>query len=87
MSNNNKKKRKKPSGTASTYRAPANDAGPQRRGLLDGIFASRTPGGSPMPKLRSTLARGIETASSQPWLMAGIRIFLCGQWFLSGIEW
>ena len=78
----NKKKKKRPSGTASTYRAPAKDAGPPRRGLLDGIFAPRTPGGSPMPKLRSTLARGIVTALSQPWLMAAIPVTMLVVWVL-----
>lgn len=79
---NNKKKRKRPSGTASTYRAPKTDAGPPRRGLLDGLFAPRTPGGSPMPKLRSTLARGVETAASQPWLMAAIPVTILLVWVL-----
>jgi hypothetical protein len=76
------KKKKRPSGTASTYRAPAKDTGPQRRGLLDGLFAPRTPGGSPMPKFRSTLARGIVTALSQPWLMAAIPVTMLVVWVL-----
>jgi len=76
------KKKKRPSGTASTYRTPAKDAGPQRRGLLDGLFAPRTPGASPMPKLRSTLARGIVTALSQPWLMAAIPVTMVVVWVL-----
>ena len=78
----NKKKKKRPSGSASTYRAPAKDAGPQRRGLLDGLLAPRTPGASPMPKLRSTLARGVVTALSQPWLVVAIPVTIVVVWGL-----
>ena len=78
MSNNKKKRR--PAGKTSTYRTPAKDTGPPRRGLLDGLFAPRTPGGSPMPKLRSTLARGIATALTQPWLIAAIPVTMLVVW-------
>jgi hypothetical protein len=76
------KKKKRPSGTASTYRAPAQATRPPRRGLLDGLLAPRTPGASPMPKLRSTLARGAVTALSQPWLMVGIPVTMLLMWVL-----
>jgi len=75
------KKKKRPSGTASTYRAPATTS-PPRRGLLDGLLAPRTPGASPMPKFRSTLARGIVTALSQPWLVAAIPVTMLVVWVL-----
>lgn len=76
----NKRRKKRPSGTASSYRAPAKTAQPARRGLLDGFFAPRTPGGSPMPKLRRTLARGIATATGIPWLVAAIPVTLLVVW-------
>lgn len=84
MSNKNSRKKKRPSGSTSTstYRAPAKEAAPPRRGLLDGLLAPRTPGGSPMPKLRSTLARGIVTALSQPWLIVAIPVTMLIVWVL-----
>ena len=78
----NKKRRKRPAGTTSTYRAPAQVTGPPRRGLLDGLLAPRTPGASPMPKLRSTLARGAVTALAQPWLVVAIPVTMLLVWVL-----
>jgi hypothetical protein len=78
VSNNNKKKR--PSGTASRYRDPKATQ-PPRRGLLDGIFA-RPVGGSPMPKLRLTLARGAVTALSIPQLVVAIPLVVLLVWIL-----
>jgi hypothetical protein len=72
---NGKKKRSKPS----SYRAPATES-PPRRGLLDGILAPRAPGSSPMPRLRSTLARGVTTALSITWLVVAIPIVLLALW-------
>jgi hypothetical protein len=82
----NKKKRSKQ--PASSYRAPAPQP-PKRRGLLDSILAPRTPGASPMPKLRSTVTRGLATALSIRWLIVAIPIVLLAGWaFLtaSGFE-
>ena len=73
-------KKKRPRGSSSTYRAPAKSAAPRRRGLLDGIFAPRTPGASPMPKLRSTLARGTATALSVPALLVSIPVVVLVVW-------
>jgi hypothetical protein len=78
---NGKKKRKKPSGSTSTYRAPAQAEQP-RRGLLDGLLAPRTPGASPMPKLRTTIANGAMTALGIPWLMIGIPVVLLLVWLV-----
>ena len=75
----NKKKRKRPSGARSGYRAPQ-QAPPPRRGLLDGLFRPRPAGGSPMPRLRSTLARGITTTLSIPWLVAAVPVVLLVVW-------
>jgi hypothetical protein len=76
---NGKKKRKQPSGSTSTYRAPAQAEQP-RRGLLDGLLAPRTPGASPMPKLRTTIANGTMTALGIPWLLVAIPVVLLVLW-------
>lgn len=78
---NGKKKRKRPSGSTSTYRAPAQAEAP-RRGLLDGILAPRTPGASPMPKLRTTIAKGAMTALGIPWLLIAIPVVLLVVWLI-----
>ena len=76
------KKKRRPSGTASTYRAPAKDTAPPRRGLLDGLLSPRSAGASPMPKLRSTVARGLVTALAQPWLVVAIPVTMLVVWVL-----
>jgi len=78
---NGKKKRKRPSGSTSTYRAPAQVEQP-RRGLLDGLLAPRTPGASPMPKLRTTIAKGTMTALGIPALLIAIPVVLLVVWLL-----
>ena len=78
----NKKKKKRPAGGSSSYRAPAATKQTARRGLLDGIFAPRVAGGSPMPKARRTVARGIATATAIPWLMAAIPVTVLAVWEL-----
>jgi hypothetical protein len=75
-------KKKKPSGSTSRYREPTKTAQPPRRGLLDGLFAPRPPGGSPMPKLRATLARGAVTALAIPWLIVAVPAVLLVVWAL-----
>ena len=78
---NGKKKRKRPSGSTSTYRAPAQAEQP-RRGLLDSILAPRTPGASPMPKLRTTIAKGTLTVFGIPGLLIAIPVVLLVVWLL-----
>jgi hypothetical protein len=78
---NGKKKRKRPSGTTSTYRAPAQAEQP-RRGLLDGLLAPRTPGASPMPKLRTTIAKGAQTALAIPAVLIAIPVVLLVVWLI-----
>jgi hypothetical protein len=75
-------KKKRPSGSTSRYREPTKTSQPPRRGLLDGLFAPRPPGGSPMPKLRRTLARGAVTTLSIPWLVAAVPVVLVAVWGL-----
>ena len=79
MSNN---KKKRPAGSTSRYREPTKTSQQPRRGLLDGLFAPRPPGGSPMPKLRHTLARGAVAALSIPWLVAAVPVVLLVVWGL-----
>ena len=78
---NGKKKKRRPSGSTSTYRAPA-QAEPARRGLLDGLLAPRTPGASPMPKLRTTIAKGTLTALGIPGLLVAIPVVLLVVWLI-----
>lgn len=78
---NGKKKRKRPSGSTSTYRAPAQAEQP-RRGLLDGLLAPRTPGASPMPKLRTTIAKGVQAALGIPGLLIAIPVVLLVVWLI-----
>jgi hypothetical protein len=78
---NGKKKKRRPSGSTSTYRAPA-QAEPARRGLLDGLLAPRTPGASPMPKLRTTIAKGTLTALGIPGLLVAIPVVLLLVWLI-----
>jgi hypothetical protein len=74
------KKKKRPAG--SSYRAPTTSAAPARRGLLDSVFAPRTPGSSAMPKLRSTIARGaIATVSIAPVVLT-IPVVVLGVWLV-----
>jgi hypothetical protein len=73
MSNGKKK--------SSSYRAPEQQP-PQRRGLLDSILAPRVPGASPMPRLRSTVARGSVTALSIPGLLVAVPLVLLLGWVL-----
>jgi hypothetical protein len=75
-------KKKRPSGSTSRYREPTTTSQPPRRGLLDGLFAAKPPGGSPMPKLRTTLARGSVTALSIPALVVGVPVALLVLWTL-----
>jgi hypothetical protein len=68
---------RRPSG----YRAPASAAEPEaRRGFLDSLFAPRIPGASPMPKLRTTFARGFALATSTPAIVIGLPLVALGVW-------
>jgi len=72
MSNGKKKK-------PSSYREPAQQPA-QRKGLLDSLLAPRAPGSSPMPRLRSTVARGSVTALSIPALLIAVPIVVLAGW-------
>lgn len=72
------KRDRRPSG----YRdAGASKAAPERRGFLDSLFTPRPPGSTPMPRLRTTFARGVVLASSTPVLVFGVPIVMLLVWF------
>jgi hypothetical protein len=65
----------------SGYRAPAKAAEPASRGgFLDSLFTPRTPGASPMPKIRTTFARGFALVVSTPALLVGIPVAVMAVW-------
>ena len=70
-----KKKKRRPAGS---YRAPA-AAPPPKRGLLDSLF-SRPTGVSPMPKIRTTFARGLTTVLGAPVLVIAVPVVLLAEW-------
>ena len=72
------KKRKPPS--ASGYRAPAPAEPPARRGFLDGLFASRSSMSSPLPSLRSSVARGFVAVISSPAIVGFIAGVVLLEW-------
>lgn len=82
MTNKNKGKRRAgalderqpaPSGGAAAHPA-------RRRGLLDAIFTPRVAGTSSMPKIRTSLARGVVTVTATPILLAGVLAIVALQW-------
>ena len=82
MTNKNKNKRSRPDsrvdGRPASRSAPATQ-GPRRRGLLDSIFAPRVAGATSMPRIRTSLARGLVTVASTPMLMfSAIAIVVVG---------
>lgn len=78
MTNQNRKRRERPE--TSSYRAPA-QAEP-RRGLLDSLFAPRGLGASPMPKIRTSFARGFVTMLSTPVFVAGVPLIVLAVWLI-----
>ena len=77
MTNQNKKRRE-----ASGYREPRMSQAPaQRRGLLDGLFAPRT-GVSPMPKIRTSIARGFAATTSTPAVLVSIPVVIACVWLI-----
>ncbi|HTG48451.1 MAG TPA: hypothetical protein VK646_12435 [Actinomycetota bacterium] len=71
----NGKKKRRPAGS---YRAPV-EASPPRRGLLDSLF-SRPQGATPMPKLRTTLGRGLATVLTARPIVIAVPIVLLVEW-------
>jgi hypothetical protein len=72
------KNKKRPTG----YRAPAatKEAKPARKGVLDSLFAPRVPGASSMPKIPSSLYRGVVTVASSPILVITAVLVVVAEW-------
>lgn len=79
MTNRNRKSRQQQAGYRET--APAAEA-PVRRGFLDSLFSPRLPGSTPMPRLRTTFARGVAVAISTPALVFGVPAALLAVWLM-----
>ncbi len=77
MTNKNKKR---PSG----YRAPASDEGsrPARKGILDSLFSPRVPTTSSMPRVSTSLRRGIVTVATSPVIVATTIVVVVVEWFI-----
>lgn len=83
MTNKNRGKRARP-GTAAHQR-PAQRNGsaaeaPRRRGLLDSIFTPRGAGPTSMPRIRTSLARGVVTVAGTPVVLAAALATVVALW-------
>ena len=77
----NKRKKSRPAPRPSGYRDPKPAAAPaRRRGILDSMFASRGPGSSSMPRVRTALTRGVVTVLGSPAVVIGLVLYLLGVW-------
>jgi hypothetical protein len=83
MTNKNKGKRAARPGTVAG-RPPAQGLGAanpsKRRGLLDAIFSPRVAGTSSMPRIRTSLARGVVTVAGTPILLVTGVAIVAAQW-------
>ncbi len=78
---------KHPKRPPSSYRAPksngaAAEVAPKPRGLLGGFLAPRPPGTSAMPKIPSSLLRGLVAVVSTPVLVIAVPAILLVEWVL-----
>ena len=84
MTNRNKRSRSGTSASgrferrATTTREPA-----PRRGLLDSIFAPRAAASTSMPRIRSSLARGVTVVAATPVLAAGAIAVTVFEWLVA----
>ena len=81
----NKNKRAKGRSAAVTSRpatrsTPAPST-PQRRGLLDSIFAPKVAGSSSMPGLRASVARGLAVTAGTPAIAVAVAVAVILEWF------
>src|SRR5437762_3871423 len=65
-----------------SYRAPATPAPAPRTRFLDSIFAPRGPSSVPMPKIRTSITRGVATVLATPALVAAVPVLLMIEWLL-----
>src|SRR4029450_12607875 len=73
------RKRRAASGARSSCREPLRQEPEPRRGFLD-RFAPRAPGTSPMPRIRTSFARGLTVVVATPLLVAAIPVVLLVEW-------
>jgi hypothetical protein len=66
---------------SSSYREPRRQEPEPRRGLLD-RFAPRAPGTSPMPRIRTSFARGLTAVVATPVLVAAMPVVLLVEWIV-----
>jgi hypothetical protein len=75
----NKKRKPAQRRPVSSYRAPVRHEPEVRRGFLD-RFAPRPPGTTPMPRIRTSFARGLSAVLATPALVAAIPVFVLLEW-------
>jgi len=84
VTNKNKRKSSRPDDRAVAQRAVSRSVPvaerPARRGILDSIFSPRVPGTTPMPSIRTSLARGVATVSGTPVLVIAAMAFVAVEW-------
>jgi len=82
VTNKNKRARGRSATMASgpATRSAASSNAPQRRGLLDSIFAPRVPGRSSMPGLRTSAARGLAVTTGTPAIAVGVALTVILEW-------
>src|ERR687887_2835503 len=74
-------RKRKPSQRRSTtsYRTPSRPEPQQPRSFLD-RFAPRPPGSSPMPRIRTSFARGVTVVLGTPALVIGTPVVALAAW-------
>jgi hypothetical protein len=77
MTNRRKKRGPRPAG----YRNPPAAAAPPRRSFLDSLFAPRL-GDSDMPRIRTSVTRGVVTVAGSPILVIAPVLYLLLLWFV-----
>ncbi len=81
MSNRRKKQQRRPT---PSYRTPATPtpAPAPRKGVLDSIFAPRAPGALPVPRIRTSITRGLATVLATPALVVAVPLVLMAEWLI-----
>ena len=82
MTNKNRGKRARPNAVAQQRTGSAAEP-PRRRGLLDSIFTPRGAGTSSMPRIRTSLARGVVTVAGTPIVLAAAVAIVVAQWLVA----
>lgn len=77
MTNENKRS---PNGSAQRGGAVTSKPEPPRRGLLDSILSPRVAGATPMPRIRTSLARAATIVATTPSLVVAAAVVVIVQW-------